>query len=366
MSDSVYVDYLNTTYQLLNLLCDETLIWHPQSGLSNGKEVWKFDHDKCEFQWGNDTGIQYVLFNASAAFSNADNYPLILSMIVEPLYDWEYTELTYYINPGYDGFQSGSLGGLQNFTESSQINYIFTAPNYDCVEQEILTKSNGIYQNKIWSATSCYNHIGSTANVQNIGIADSARSHPNEVSGPFSIIKGFYFSGYPSLTSSPSTSPSIVPPSSPSSNPSVAPTTPTAITSVDPTSDSSSDLAPQKNYYFVNVLLNWSMAESYCQTECNSHLLSIHSYIDHVMAATKFEDVSNLNKFPEIPNFDRYGLRRAWIGIHDTAQEMSFSWTDGSPFDYGNETSTPGVYPWTDDSPRNVSVFDNDQDCGNL
>ena len=106
------------------------------------------------------------------------------------------------------------------------------------------------------------------------------------------------------------------------------------------------------SYHFVNIHLNWSLAELYCQDVCNSNLASIHSESD-------FDAISSiLNQSLELN-------RRAWFGLNDIVNELDFVYTDGTPFNFGNNTSTPGNYPWTVDSPADDSSNGN-QDCCNL
>ena len=111
-----------------------------------------------------------------------------------------------------------------------------------------------------------------------------------------------------------------------------------------------------KDYHFVNEYLNWNSAEVYCKETCNSNLASIHSESDFDQIARIFEEASFINKSIH---------QKAWFGLHDIHNEMGFVFSDNSSFDWGNDVSSPGNYPWAEDSPANDSI-NGDQDCGNI
>lgn len=106
------------------------------------------------------------------------------------------------------------------------------------------------------------------------------------------------------------------------------------------------------SYHFVDIRLNWTLAETYCQDICNSHLASIHS-------ESEFDEISALVDVSIGYN------ARAWFGLNDMVNELYFVYTDGTPFNFGNNTATPGNYPWARDSPADDNSNGN-QDCCNL
>eukprot|EP01083_Nonionella_stella_P168576 569494_1 len=86
----------------------------------------------------------------------------------------------------------------------------------------------------------------------------------------------------------------------------------------------------QTCYYFHNDALPWKEAEAYCHSECDSHLVSIHS-------TTQQQDIAH--------QLDAFGNPDVWIGLNLSAS----AWTDGTAYDYG---TTPFQFPWfMDDNP---------------
>ena len=90
-------------------------------------------------------------------------------------------------------------------------------------------------------------------------------------------------------------------------------------------------------------------AQSYCQDELGTDLVSIHSQkeYDELIASVK----SNHSAAMEL-----------WIGLNrlNTIDEQTWRWTDGSPWDWGTNVSG-GVYPWISngfdvnlDEPNNI------------
>ena len=109
----------------------------------------------------------------------------------------------------------------------------------------------------------------------------------------------------------------------------------------------------QVGYHFVDMSLNWSMAESHCQDTCNSHLASIHSQ-------SEYEQINDLIRTSTSEH-------RIWFGLNDIENEMQFVYTDGSPFDFASDITIPGTFPWARDSPSHGgNNVNGDQDCGDL
>ncbi|XP_077998786.1 C-type lectin BpLec-like [Glandiceps talaboti] len=86
-------------------------------------------------------------------------------------------------------------------------------------------------------------------------------------------------------------------------------------------------------YRFFDWEVNWSLAESECRLYGRySHLVSIHD-VDENDFVFAFQG----------------GYNDLWLGLNDEAEEGTYVWTDGTPFDY---------YIWQPDQP--------DNDCGLL
>ena len=102
-------------------------------------------------------------------------------------------------------------------------------------------------------------------------------------------------------------------------------------------------------YYLSPHSLNVTLAESYCSTICNSNLASIHSLEQQILVE------QTLNTRP----LGWWGDGGVWIGLSTVDENFdAFTWTDGSPFNYGNNTDPKGTYPWgagskTGDHPTN-------------
>ena len=151
-------------------------------------------------------------------------------------------------------------------------------------------------------------------------------------------------------TISPTINPTIYPTLNPTVNPFPSPTlNPIPI-------PSSPSQALSRDYHYVNIALNWNMAEVYCQETCNSNLASIHSQSDFDEIAQLFEHHSEINTSV---------YQEVWFGLHDIHNELGFVFSDNTPFDWANDISKPGNYPWTRDSPANDSINGN-QDCGTI
>ena len=78
-----------------------------------------------------------------------------------------------------------------------------------------------------------------------------------------------------------------------------------------------------------NDKLSWQDAELFCQTNYNSNLISIHSDLQYKAI------VNEASQYPKM----------FWIGLYFNTTSSSFQWSDGSPFNFGNDISG-GVYPW--------------------
>ena len=94
-------------------------------------------------------------------------------------------------------------------------------------------------------------------------------------------------------------------------------------------------------YYGVNTKINWTNAESYCQSTYGTHLATITSSIDNAYARIAATNA---------------GIEDAaiWIGYNDIEHEGNFTWIDGSG--EGNYTN------WNTGEPNNSG----EQDCTQL
>ena len=106
-------------------------------------------------------------------------------------------------------------------------------------------------------------------------------------------------------------------------------------------------------FHAVNIPMTWSDAQSFCHSTFSASLASIHNMQDFdasVAAATVID------------------ADYVWIGLNDIASEASqmgmvgnYSWTDGSPFDFGTDISG-GVFPWDTSQPLQ-QLYDSNDDC---
>eukprot|EP01084_Bolivina_argentea_P222558 376680_1 len=69
--------------------------------------------------------------------------------------------------------------------------------------------------------------------------------------------------------------------------------------------------------------MNWYDAEMYCNTQCNSHLASIHS----------IEDINDVIKLTS-----SYNITNIWIGL--SALQGHFQWADAADSNYTNWAQT--------------------------
>eukprot|EP01084_Bolivina_argentea_P265701 450470_1 len=83
----------------------------------------------------------------------------------------------------------------------------------------------------------------------------------------------------------------------------------------------------KSDYYYVNKILPWSDARQYCQAECNSDLVSIHSN-------TQFNEIIS-NSIPE-----KINSNWVWIGLKNN------EWTD---------QISPNYYNWQSSQPESIT-----------
>eukprot|EP01084_Bolivina_argentea_P232379 391673_1 len=100
-----------------------------------------------------------------------------------------------------------------------------------------------------------------------------------------------------------------------------------------------------QNYIFNAAVLEMSDADALCSFCYGTNLVSIHSSSQNDEAKSLCTD-------------------ECWIGANDIVTESIWVWTDGTPFDYGNDISG-GIYPWDNNGgqePNNA----NNEDCAHL
>ncbi|MHA2366297.1 MAG: C-type lectin domain-containing protein, partial [Candidatus Hodarchaeales archaeon] len=76
-----------------------------------------------------------------------------------------------------------------------------------------------------------------------------------------------------------------------------------------------------KEYVLVNTSLNWSQAETYCVSNYEGHLASIHS-------ASENSNILSIASGNVV-----------WIGLSDEGSDGIFWWISGDAFDYSNWAS---------------------------
>jgi len=96
-------------------------------------------------------------------------------------------------------------------------------------------------------------------------------------------------------------------------------------------------------YHLTLSYMEYPRARAYCQDYCHSELASIHSQADQ-------------DEIVELITRDGYATREVWIGLHDSEQENTWQWDDGSPFNFGNTSDDEGFivrgrYPWRSKEP---------------
>eukprot|EP01084_Bolivina_argentea_P057325 104746_1 len=106
---------------------------------------------------------------------------------------------------------------------------------------------------------------------------------------------------------------------------------------------SSLNLSTAQFYIYQDVELKWSDHDALCAFNYGTSLASIHNSVQD----NDTRSLCNVNN--------------CFIGLNDLETESILVWSDGTNFDYGNDTSG-GVAPWTGGNPDN---FEN-QDCVRL
>ena len=210
MSTAALIVSLLSEAYASNLLCDETIEWHRWKRYGNAS--WIFDHDNCEFRWGNKVKwADRILMNASAAFSDPNLYPINITMIVEPLENkWEKSNI--------ERWHLGDnipKGIWFNHSRPTRTEMIWTSPNDGSYTvrrwvDDILTEDTP------WGSTSL------PKDIQYIGIG-----YWNADDSPGAIYKGFYFNRYSAVTTDPTISPTTYPTINPTiitESPSISPT----------------------------------------------------------------------------------------------------------------------------------------------
>lgn len=96
------------------------------------------------------------------------------------------------------------------------------------------------------------------------------------------------------------------------------------------------------HYYTSTLTLNFFEAELYCKQICNSHLISIHTWYDHLVIRNKLTYPFLLNNEDGniTPNITFL------IGLSNTTESNEFAWSDSTNFDYGSNFT---ALPWYHD-----------------
>eukprot|EP01083_Nonionella_stella_P184581 670692_1 len=97
------------------------------------------------------------------------------------------------------------------------------------------------------------------------------------------------------------------------------------------------------SYYVSPNQFEFTNARTYCHDRCHSELASIHNDNDQQMAMYLAHVSPKLHAFTYSHNIQ--------FGLHKDAAESTFSYLDGTPFDYGNIPSPQGIYPWNEGAP---------------
>ena len=87
-------------------------------------------------------------------------------------------------------------------------------------------------------------------------------------------------------------------------------------------------LVGSNSFTYVNngESISWSDAESYCSRIYGTHLASIHSEEEQLIAYTGLMDSNN----------NTNNLSIVWIGLNDKLIESNFLWSDGTSCNYSN------------------------------
>ena len=88
------------------------------------------------------------------------------------------------------------------------------------------------------------------------------------------------------------------------------------------------------DYHLNENIFTWSNAEIYCNDRCDSNLASFHSASDYLSIVDILNDALPFN----------YGASNnpwsAWSGLNDIDTVDVYTYIDGTPFDYPNDTSS--------------------------
>ena len=98
-------------------------------------------------------------------------------------------------------------------------------------------------------------------------------------------------------------------------------------------------------YWLSQNRLSWHDASKYCQNYCNSELASIHNKTDNDKCTSLIQ-----KEIPIVGGFSDESLR-VWIGLHNFTG--TFEWSDGSLWNFGDDISSRGIYPWRSNQPDN-------------
>eukprot|EP01083_Nonionella_stella_P282289 960611_1 len=111
-------------------------------------------------------------------------------------------------------------------------------------------------------------------------------------------------------------------------------------------------------YWLSQNRLKWLDASTYCQQRCDSHLASIHSLTDYYEAYYLIQNESAIMR-----GFDNVHIKhwRVWIGLNQPSNGSNWQWSDGSPFNFANDTmiQQAGQFPWTPNEP----TLPNNEQC---
>ena len=105
------------------------------------------------------------------------------------------------------------------------------------------------------------------------------------------------------------------------------------------------------NSYYLSSNGLWAQAaETFCVNHCSSNLASIHNDDQYSEIKDIITNDPTLRPTGSISADDHL-----WIGLND-ASLNGYQWTDGSTFDFGNNTSG-GSYPWSSGEPSSSYLY---------
>eukprot|EP01083_Nonionella_stella_P062508 162504_1 len=99
-------------------------------------------------------------------------------------------------------------------------------------------------------------------------------------------------------------------------------------------------------YIPIEIVSDWYEAQALCHSYYGTDLASIHSQ----------EDYDEAVLIADLLSYD------VWIGLHDRISEETFSWVDGTPFDFATDLSG-GKYPWHQNNPSSGWLGLGEEDC---